>query len=286
MGEQKIYKCVCGKEFQTANSFNGHKSHCAQHQIQKHGSLEFYNERNKLSGEKHSDTSKNRNIDEAKKTLDLWLSTQPRCKTCNKIMTAKYGSGIYCSIECAHTRNHTEEEKQHLREYQKNLYELNPRFCVVCGNKIDYNNRRRKTCSNECRSKRLSQAVKYRIENGTHNNWLPPREESYAEKFWKQVLDNNQINYEQQYQVNTCKTYYLIDFLIDGVIDLEIDGKQHTSKEHMKHDHLRDSRLSNLGYIVYRIPYIVPNKNNNEKIVEQINNFIEFYQSYKGVLNS
>ena len=34
------------------------------------------------------------------------------CKTCGKLVTSKYGSGIFCSKSCACKRKHTEEEKQ------------------------------------------------------------------------------------------------------------------------------------------------------------------------------
>lgn len=47
---------------------------------------------------------------------------------------------------------------------------------------------------------------------------------SYPEKYWKNVLDNNNISYEEQYQISL----YTLDFaIVDLKIDLEIDGNQH-----------------------------------------------------------
>ena len=36
----KIFACVYGKEFTNSQSFNGHKSHCKAHQLQKYGNLD------------------------------------------------------------------------------------------------------------------------------------------------------------------------------------------------------------------------------------------------------
>ena len=39
-------------------------------------------------------------------------------------------------------------------------------------------------------------------------------------------------------------------------IDLEIDGKQHwDDKERSKHDKIIDKKLTDLGYLVYRMPW-------------------------------
>lgn len=39
-----MFKCECGKEFEKANSFNGHKSHCKIH-LEAVGKLDAYNVR-------------------------------------------------------------------------------------------------------------------------------------------------------------------------------------------------------------------------------------------------
>lgn len=74
-----------------------------------------------------------------------------------------------------------------------------------------------------------------------------------------------------------------LDFLIEKnniKIDLEIDGKQHNYPERKKHDLERDSYLSNLGFIVYRIPWNEINTENGKKeMKEKINKFINFYNS-------
>ena len=34
-----IYQCICGKTFDNAQKFNGHKSHCVTHQLSKYGNI-------------------------------------------------------------------------------------------------------------------------------------------------------------------------------------------------------------------------------------------------------
>ena len=95
------------------------------------------------------------------------------------------------------------------------------------------------------------------IENGTHKGWQSRRITSYAEKFWQQVLDNNNIAYEREFLVVNNKTHYFLDFRLiknNKVIDLEIDGKQHTYEDRIASDKVRDEILQGLDYIIYRIP--------------------------------
>ena len=41
--EKKEYKCICGREFDNSQAFNGHKSHCKEHQLNKYGHLDNVN---------------------------------------------------------------------------------------------------------------------------------------------------------------------------------------------------------------------------------------------------
>ena len=52
--EVKKYVCVCGKEFDNPQAFNGHKSHCKVHQQLKHGSLNYLQDSNKKREHNHS----------------------------------------------------------------------------------------------------------------------------------------------------------------------------------------------------------------------------------------
>lgn len=121
------------------------------------------------------------------------------------------------------------------------------------------------------------------IDTGVHQGWQSRKKISYAEKFWKKVLDNNNFEYEREFLINCYNTHYFLDFRLQKgakVIDLEIDGKQHTYPDHIAHDNTRDKNLSTLGYIVYRIPW---NEINSEQgkleMQNKINNFLDFYNS-------
>lgn len=59
-----MYKCECGKEFENAQSFNGHKSHCKIHLYAKYNSNAecIIEEHNKKCTAHTVSTNKNRGI--------------------------------------------------------------------------------------------------------------------------------------------------------------------------------------------------------------------------------
>ena len=101
---------------------------------------------------------------------------------------------------------------------------------------------------------------------------------SYPEEFFIKVLTNNNISFESE----KYESGYFLDFFIQtpkGKIDLEIDGKQH--KERAEHDQERDIKLSNLGYLVYRIKWNEINSDKgSSKMKDKINSFLNFYHSF------
>lgn len=146
-----------------------------------------------------------------------------------------------------------------------------------------------KFCSKKCHNKNISNNAKEsrrkEIEAGTFQGWKSRNITSYAEKFWKQVLDNNDIKYIREQLVEYGNLgngeRYFLDFYIEHngrKIDLEIDGKQHKYKDRQESDIKRDEFLKSLGYEVYRIDW---NSINNDKgkvlMEEKINKFLEFY---------
>ena len=101
---------------------------------------------------------------------------------------------------------------------------------------------------------------------------------SYPERFWMEVLDNNNIRYIKE-DFSTKK--YFLDFLIfknDKKIDLEIDGKQHNYR--VEHDKKRDEYLTNLGYIVYRVKWNNINTIEGKSLMkDKISSFLFFYEN-------
>lgn len=164
--------------------------------------------------------------------------------------------------------------------------------CPNC--KCEYNtiNKNQKYCSKNCSTtsddvrKKLSEAVKKRIDNGTHKGWQSRNIESYPERFFKEVLKNNDIEFEFNKPINKrdlgidCDCNYFLDFYIkEANIDLEIDGSQH--KYRKEHDLERDSHLSKV-FNIYRIEWkCINSKNGKEYIEEEIKKFIEYYNKMK-----
>lgn len=155
------YKCICGREFTSPQSFNGHKSHCKEHQIAKYGNLDKLSVTDNIRRKNIKKTCTNKfkdyYIDKINKNniaLENWILEQHRCERCGKVMTEYYGSGRFCSRTCANAHCHSAETKEKLKKYfeekNKDKYYKNPKRCAVCGNIIDYEHSRRKTCSKKC----------------------------------------------------------------------------------------------------------------------------------------
>ena len=90
---------------------------------------------------------------------------------------------------------------------------------------------------------KLSERAKRLMKEGKIKPWLSRNVTSYAERFFKKVLDFNNIEYQREYSSNG----YFLDFYIEKnnhKIDLEIDGKQHwMDSERATHDLERDEKL-------------------------------------------
>lgn len=166
------------------------------------------------------------------------------------------------------------------------------KYCKQCNIDITNKPKRNIFCSNKCRGKngisdetkeKLSNKAKERIENGIHKGWVSRNIESYPEKFFKKVLENNNIRYElnkpiSQKSLGLESQYsYFLDFYIEeGNIDLEIDGEQH--KYRQEHDKFRDEFISK-QFNVYRIKWKSINTETGKKYIkEEINKFLEYYK--------
>ena len=74
---------------------------------------------------------------------------------------------------------------------------------------------------------------------------------------------------------------YFLDFYIEKngkKIDFEVDGKQHWCEpERMEHDKERDAKLSELGYLVYRVRWNNINKEEGKaEMKEKISALLDF----------
>lgn len=157
-------------------------------------------------------------------------------------------------------------------------------ICKICGNEFYSQHKNACHCSSKCSSSDPSVKEKLRqkqyklIEEGKHQGWQSRNIRSYPEKFWKEVLDNNGVVYQQEVYIKEYQ--YFLDFLIEtprGKIDLEIDGSQHNKPDAKYKDKIRDERLTNMGYIIYRIPWNEINTGFGKELMKKkIDDFLKF----------
>lgn len=230
------------------------------------------------------------------------------CENCNKDHDGSFGSGRFCKEECARSYSTKNKRKGINEKVSKKLkgiktYRLNG-FCkngklrpdfLNCGEcNIEYKRKdrnRSKFCSDICSkihsSKILSEKMNERIKLGLHHGFITRDKISYPEKFFMEVLNNNNLN--EKYKFNfkikkrllglDCDLNYVLDFYFeDKNLALEIDGRQHNLPERIEHDKNRDYYLTKYGIKVYRIKWRSINTKNGKKYIKnEIDKFIEFY---------
>lgn len=125
--------------------------------------------------------------------------------------------------------------------------------------------------------KKISESRKRYLEE--HPDQVPyklnhkSRGESYPEKYFREWLENENINFKQEYHFSV----YSFDFLINNFIDLEIDGSQHYVDGRIrKSDEKRDKRAKENGFVVYRINWSrYQQLEDKEKFLLELKQFIE-----------
>jgi len=271
----KKYQCVCGALFDNAQKFNGHKSHCKVHQIQKHGSLDKYNENiSKWVNAGIECTLNKQKLSKInnKNKLDQWLLEQHKCKTCNKIMTEFYGSGIYCSRTCANKRKLSDKTKQKISSTIK--YNTTHKYCLDCSKILKASNKsgycancykNHKVISESTRQKLRESAIKRQFGGFNFRNkgiyYKGQKLDSSYEVTVAKSLDENNIKWIRPksiyYTDNTGKRRrYIPDFYLPDY-NVYLDPKN---------DYLINSINKSLGYSdIDKINWVM--QQNNVKVV-------------------
>ena len=253
----KVCPC-CGKSFTVVTGNKYEKKFCSRH-----CSATFSGNK---SREKNEDT-KQKISKSIKETLEKKTIEQKK-ESIKKALT---------------TKNLLKEDSIH--------FDKPPRFCGICNASIDWNNKTN-LCQHCLRTTEYGKKIladnarnaqRKLVEQGNHKGWMSRNTSSYAEIFWKKVLDNNNIPYERektQKYGNGADEKYFLDFYIESKnrkIDLEIDGKQHKYEDRIEHDKVRDKRLQDLGFIVYRIEWNEINTKNGKALMKsKIDKFLDF----------
>lgn len=270
----------CGKEFtqittQSLINRNKHQKCCCRACANSRVKTDEVKQKTRESlNNFYKSIGKSRNSDNPKHSINCSKSHYETCKRnrckeilnhecvyCGKKIRAKYKKDVYC-YECAKLRG------------LKNLL-----LYDNAGKQIPSENRREA-------SRKVQQKL---LAEGRHKGWQSRNIISYPEQFWMEVLRNNNIEYSFNHVVNK-KTHlglddnsnYFLDFLINGNIDLEIDGKQHKYEDRAESDRIRDEILTKNNFIVYRVEWNEINSETGKQLMkEKINNFLEFYEEQK-----
>ena len=216
-----------------------------------------------------------------------------KCLQCGKDTKSKF-----CNSSCAAKYNNarrapmSDETKQKIssgvKRTAKVKYESTPKYgcCVICGKMFERPRLKSgrlsypKVCSDECRSQLKilngKQTYEKTKSEGRFKGWQSRNITSYPERFWKQVLENNNISYKFNYHFDK----YFLDFYIEidnRKIDLEIDGKQHKYIERLESDKIRDEFVKSQNIEVYRIDWNEINSDEGKTTMKyKIDNFLSF----------
>lgn len=256
----KEYKCECGRTFSTPSSVGGHKRHCELH-LSRIGKLESMKEVDRLCSINSKKSQRAKSQKNRQASLDQWISEKHTCEKCGKVMNEKFGSGRFCSRTCSNSHKKSDESRIKLSEKLRGRQLTSDEIDELLASKVE-------------KPKEYYTGPQLPILEDEHlpPGYFPRTRMSYAEKFWKKVLDNNKIEYTHDYVVHKPKGergVFRIDFLIDN-IDVEIDGQQHYSEVEIEEkDKRRDAYLTEKGFIVYRIRWINPINDYNKKAVNQ-----------------
>lgn len=307
MNEAPI-KCICGKIFKNKKSFSEHTKRCSfildpnslemqnwieeKHICEKCGVMmsHFYGtgrfcSKSCAASHKKSDNSRLKTsqallgyninfeqyIPEAKELYFAKKISQKQLKYYKPecIEGIDYILCPYCGVRVSALVSH-------VIQHGKNVQDVRCEFGIDCQTTSRITKQRRRESSKIIQRKL--------IDEGRHQGWQSRTHKSYAEEFWEMVLQNNNIQYQSEFVVNkrtlglNDNSNYFLDFLLPGNVDLEIDGKQHLYLDRLESDKIRDELLFKNGYIVYRIPWINPNTDDNkEKVKQQIDSFLAWY---------
>lgn len=281
-----MYVCECGKEFNNAQKFNGHKSHCKVHLIAA-GKLEDYEIRKNLYRDQLSRNSKiiaSNKKQAFDQKVASWLATTPHCEKCGKIMTEKYGSGRFCSRACANSREHSDETKAKLHkslartnhsinraDLARQAYAEQPKFCKVCGNQLPYESRHRKTCSDKCLHKTFKDAG----ISSSQSRVIRSKNEIYFYELCKEkflsVKHNEPIFNGWDADIIIEDIKYAI--LWNGIWHYEQISRKQSLAQVQNRDILKLDEIKKCGYT----PYVIKDlgKASNKFVEEQFNKFIK-----------
>lgn len=280
----KLYTCECGKNFTNSQAFNGHKSHCKIHWLNKYNNIDSLIECDKIRTSKAREVKilndKNKRENEINKKQLEWESETHYCEKCGKELPKNlkdvFGSGRFCSRSCANSHIQTDEinTKRSNTIKVKNLNK--PKkiyYCADCGTIINYG---KKYCDNCSSIRKHNKNVKAGLASSkVQSETRRSKNEIYfcelCEKYFKEVRHNEQIFNGWDADIIIEDIKYAI--LWNGKWHYDKITKNHSVKQVQNRDKIKIKEIENSGYT----PYIIKDMGKyNKKFVEfEFNKFID-----------
>lgn len=207
------------------------------------------------------------------------------CEKCNKEHSGQFGSGRFCSRQCANSRNLSFETKRKMG-IRANIRPVLLIVCSTCKKTFETKDRKRIFCCGSCAAintaiitreqKRVwarNSAIKRYAKGDSSIGWTTRSKSfmSYPEKYFAQIFKP----WSPKYNFSVGK--YFIDFaFIDKMIGVEIDGRRHDDNDVAIKDNARTKFLESKGWNILRIKWTNPiNDLSKNRLKYQIDNVIK-----------
>lgn len=265
------YVCECGKEFEKANTFNGHKSQCHIHLGDERYKLRLtYIKKRRDAG---LQAIKKITDEKREKSFNNWKNEKHICEYCGNLLTEMYGSGRFCGASCAR------KFSSNINKDEKNRKISDAAYRRLYGNtNVRRRNHNNESSESECKLpkiKVLSEATRIKISQSAKINYSlgkcglkhgSHKEFSKSERIVDEIFRARNITFAREVSMRKSSlgvpggSYYSIDFLINENIVLEIDGSSHNDKNTKKVDKEKEDALIKNGFRVFRIKYTTESK--------------------------
>ena len=214
------------------------------------------------------------------------------CLFCNKIIPYELRVNKFCNRSCSCLYNNKKRTsdfyKKHgkaLKKSHKDAYYKSPKKCIICKEKIEYEKRNRKTCSDDCRHIRNCELLKeHRKKYGRKAGLASAQKQAetrrsknerlFAEKckaYFNEVLFNKAIfnGWDADVIIEDIK----VAVLWNGAWHYKKITKKHSVKQVQNRDRIKINEIKKIGYE----PYVIKDmgKHNKEFVESEFIKFIE-----------
>lgn len=245
----KHWVCVCEKEFDNTQAYNGHKGFCEQYRL----SIGKEPNSNKLLSRKK--LQKGSQIFKQNRLSEHYVETRT-CIRCGKsFQVDNLSKQKCCSSKCAHSRDtsgpsqefiqNKKHDKINKNQEKINLWKISKPKCKYCNKFIDVNIGYpfRQFCDNSCKAKyaitfkTIESHLKSTRHGNAHHGWYKdiPYDSSFELAF---IIYNIECLHKKVERFKGYRTYiynnethkYFPDFIIDGKI-YEVKGQMTSADE-------------------------------------------------------